>query len=114
MLPRRSTGGTSSPRAGPARSRQHADLDVAVRHPVAVILEADVPARVTAVVNVGREFAALDPRLPIRAPELIVNHLHTVQPVLHVIPPHHEPDPVPLARRLHDARRPGPAPAPPP
>src|SRR5256885_7313039 len=48
-----------------------------------------------------RSLARLDLRRPIGAPELVLDDLHAVEPVLDVSPLHHESHLVPLACRLH-------------
>src|SRR6267378_1935525 len=82
--PSRRTVGTSSSTTWRGRSRQHPDLDVAVGHLVAVVLETDVARGVTPVVRVTGELARLDLRRPIGAPELVLDDLHAVQPMLDV------------------------------
>src|SRR3989449_2752219 len=105
--PRRRTARTSSQTTWRGRSRQHPDLDVAVRDLVTMVLETDVAGGVTPVMRVTGELARLDFRRPVGTPELVVDHLHAVQPVLDVFPLHHESHLVPLARGLHDAGRRG-------
>src|SRR3989449_8191754 len=68
-----------------------------------MLLEADVPLGIAAVVRVRGELARLDPRLPVRTAELVLNDFDTVEPVLDVVPVHDEADLVPLTRGLHDA-----------
>src|SRR2546426_2891740 len=68
-----------------------------------MLLEADVPLGIAAVVRVRGELARLDARLPVRTAELVLNDLDAVEPVLDVVPVHHETDLVPLTRGLHDA-----------
>src|SRR3989475_8714062 len=72
-------------------------------HPGVMLLEADVPLGIAAVVRVRGELARLDPRLPVRTAELVLNDFDTVEPVLDVVPVHDEADLVPLTRGLHDA-----------
>ncbi len=72
-----------------------------------MVLETDVAGGVTPVMRVTGELARLDFRRPVGTPELVLDHLHAVQPVLDVFPLHHESHLVPLARRLHDAGRRG-------
>src|SRR2546426_5698618 len=68
-----------------------------------MLLEADVPLGIAAVVRVRGELARLDARLPVRTAELVLNDLDAVEPVLDVVPVHHETDLVPLTRGLHEA-----------
>src|SRR5207247_6184746 len=68
-----------------------------------MLLEADVPLGIAAVVRVRGELARLDARLPVRTAELVLNDLDAVEPVLDVVPVHHETDLVPLTRGFHDA-----------
>src|SRR2546429_5741196 len=86
----RRTAGTSSPTAWQGRSRQPPDLDVPERHRVLVFLQADVALGIAAVTRVRGELARLYLGLPIRAAQLILDHLHAVEPVLDVIAIHHE------------------------
>src|SRR5207247_6668736 len=95
-------GGTSSPTAWRGCSREHPDLDVAVGDAELVLLQADVALGVPAVTRVVCELARLDSRLPIRAPELVLDDLHAVEPVLRVIPVHDDPRLVPLTGGFHD------------
>src|SRR5690606_16091762 len=112
MSRRRSTAGTSSPRAAselqselaqerPGRVSQFAQLDVAEGNGIAVILQADVAAFGTTVWRPLGELAVANACLPIVAPEFVACRLHTVQPVLIVIVPNHDARGVPLARWLH-------------
>src|SRR2546427_4841319 len=50
-------------------------------HPGVMLLEADVPLGIAAVVRVRGELARLDPRLPVRTAELVLNDFDTVEPV---------------------------------
>src|SRR5206468_10134164 len=70
MHARGRTAGTSSPTAGRGRSRQHPDLDVAERHRVLVLLQADVALGIAPVVRVRGELARFDLGLPVRAAQL--------------------------------------------
>src|SRR6266851_2406301 len=72
-----------------------------------MVLEADVAGGITPVVRVTGKLARLDLRRPIGTPELVLDHLHAVQPVLDVLSLHDETHLVPLARRLDDAGRRG-------
>src|SRR2546427_9035491 len=72
-----------------------------------MVLETDVAGGVTPVMRVTGELARLDFRRPVGTPELVLDHLHAVEPVLDVFPLHHEAHLVPLACRLHDAGRRG-------
>src|SRR5437773_12421613 len=72
-----------------------------------MVLETDVAGGVTPVMRVTGELARLDFRRPVGTPELVLDHLHAVQPVLDVFPLHHEAHLVPLARWLDDAGRRG-------
>src|SRR2546430_17100049 len=72
-----------------------------------MVLETDVAGGVTPVMRVTGELARLDFRRPVGTPELVLDHLHAVQPVLDVFPLHHEAHLVPLPRWLAAAGRPG-------
>src|SRR2546425_2078959 len=91
----------------PIWSRQHPDLDVAEGHAELMLLQADVPLGVTTVARVRGELARFHLGLPIRAPELVLDDLHPVEPMLDVFPIHHEAYLVPLTRGLHDPGRRG-------
>src|SRR2546427_7277896 len=67
-----------------------------------MLLQADVPLGVTSVARVRGELARFHLGLPIRAPELVLDDLHPVEPMLDVFPIHHEAYLVPLTRGLHD------------
>src|SRR5438034_5813192 len=68
-----------------------------------MLLEADVPLGIAAVVRVRRELARLDAPLPVRTAVLVLNDFDTVEPVLDVVPVHDATDLVPLTRGFHDA-----------
>src|SRR5437867_10425119 len=67
-----------------------------------MLLEADVPLGIAAVVRVRGELAFLDARLPVRTAELVLNDLDAVEPVLYVVPVQRETERVPLTRGFHD------------
>src|SRR6266508_5094494 len=66
------------------RQSSFADLDVAERHVVPVVLHADVPSPRARVVREILELALADSPLPVRGPQLVLDELHAVQPVLDV------------------------------
>src|SRR2546430_12703346 len=67
-----------------------------------MVLEADVALGVAPVARMRGELARLDPRLPVGARELVLHHLHAVQPVLDVVPLDQEADLIPLTGGFHD------------
>src|SRR5579864_8026721 len=86
-------------------SVQRADPDVADRERAGVIaLDSDEAARREPIVRVLGKLARSDALLPVLAPEVVLDHLHAVQPVLDMIASHHEACPVPLIERFGDAR----------
>src|SRR5512145_2424778 len=84
-------------------SGQDADADVAIRDPVAVVLERDVAGARPSVPGPLRELGCRHLRLPRRGPQLVLDHLHAVEPVLDVRPVDDEADGIPFAGGLHRA-----------
>src|SRR5262249_27031190 len=78
------------------------DPDSAERDPAAVILEGDVTLRDPPVVRPLLELARVDALLPVRAAELVLHDLDSVQPVLDVVAVDHDPRGIPLADRAGD------------
>src|SRR2546426_8534636 len=58
--------------------------DVAEGDPVAMILQADVAAHRASVARVVLELARFHPLFPVVAPQLVLDDLHAVQPMLDV------------------------------
>src|SRR5687767_1656101 len=103
MLPRRSTGETSSLTTACVRSWEHLYANVAELDFVAVILEADVPLRRLAVVRHRLELARCNFLVPLRASEIVFDDLRAVEPVLDMITVDSNARRVPLSRRKNDA-----------
>src|SRR5436190_7797744 len=82
-------------------SWQHSNFDVTEGDHVAVILESDVSLRVFPEPGMGFELAARDFRIPIRAPQLVLQQLEAVQPVLDVVAVDDEPRRIPFAPAMH-------------
>src|SRR5258708_2811356 len=92
--------------AAPMRlSYERADADVAERDLVAVVLECEVSGLVETVARHLRELARGDLPLPLGAPELVLEELHAVQPMLDVAAAHQDARLVPAADRARAARR---------
>src|SRR5205814_1862151 len=87
-------------RTGAARRRQHAQSDVAEGDLVAVILQEDVPFELRAPAGLVLELALRLRRHERRALELVLDHLHAVQPMLHVHAVDDDAATVDLARGL--------------
>src|SRR5688572_29481116 len=105
MRPRRSTGGTSSPRASSGRSWQNPDPDAAELDLVTVILQADVPFARFAIEGHRAELAFCDAVEPFRAAELVLEKLGSVEPVFDVVPVDEQARGIPFTRRANDSSR---------
>src|SRR5688572_4263627 len=79
-------------------SRESANLDVAECDPVTVVLQRDVTAASLTVTGQVLELTRCHPALPVFAPQLVLEELHAVQPVLHVAAAHQDTCVVPFAR----------------
>src|ERR1043166_1800856 len=86
---------------------QHPYLDIPERHHIPVVLEPDVALRRLPVLGPLLELALVDPLGPIRAPQLVLQQLLPVEPVLDVVAPDHDAGRVPFSRGLHHAARRG-------
>src|SRR3954451_14912650 len=64
------------------------DPDVAEGDPVAMVLQSDMAAPRAAIAPEILELAYADPPLPVRGPQLVIHHLHAVQPMLDMRAPH--------------------------
>src|SRR4051812_20754691 len=77
-----------------------ANLDVPVRDAVAVVLQGDVALARAGVLRKVLELARPHLFLPSAAPQFVLDHLHAVQPVLHVTAARDDPRLVPRADGL--------------
>src|SRR5262245_24171262 len=76
---------------------QHLDLEGAEGDLVPVVLQGDVAGLLEAIARHRLELALLDPVLPVGAPELVLDHLRPVQPVLDAWSVHEDTRRVPLS-----------------
>ncbi len=81
------------------------DLDVPVRHQPPVPLQPDAPPFRPPVVGRAGELAPAHQRFPFRRLDLVLHHLHAVEPVLHVAAVHDDAGAVPLADGLRWMQR---------
>src|SRR5882672_10572446 len=86
--------------SGSASQSEAADLDVAESDRVAMVLQSDVAAPCAAEAREVLELALADPPLPVRGPQLVIHHLHAVQPMLDMRAPHEQARLVPRTDRL--------------
>src|SRR5438093_12921011 len=102
---RRRASMRSAIRGASVSSSYLANAHVADReHAIVVPLNANVAAPRPPVVPIRGKLARLDLRFPIGTPQLVLEQLLSVEPMLDVRASRHDPGRVPFARRLHDSR----------